>query len=117
MSRLKHPCKAEIDALRQIILQVDGSVSEGIKWNAPSFRTSEYFVTTNLRAKRGVGLILHVGAKVRKVPVDGMRIADPTHLLKWLAKDRATIEFEDLNDVHAKKLALQAVLRQWIRYV
>jgi hypothetical protein len=40
----------------------------GTKWNAPSFRTTEFFATLNLRAKDGVDrvwLVLHLGAKVK----------------------------------------------------
>ncbi len=86
-----------------------------MKWNAPSFRTHEYFATTHLRAKEGIALILHFGAKVRdvtKVP-----IADPQNLLKWLAKDRALAAFRDDKDLEARADALQAILRRWIVYV
>jgi len=117
MAELKHPCRAEIQALRKLIVAVDPSVAEGIKWNSPSYRTGQYFATTNLRAKSGVGLILHLGAKVRELPAGGVRIDDPGKLLKWLGKDRAMVEFADMKDVKAKGAALQALLRQWIAYV
>jgi hypothetical protein len=117
MSTLEHPCKAEIQALRKLILAVDASVAEGIKWNSPSFRRSEYFATTNLRAKSGVGLILHLGARVRELPAGGVKIDDAGKLLKWLAKDRAMVEFGDMKEIKAKGPALQALLRQWIAYI
>jgi len=53
LASLDHPFKPEILALRQVILGADPSIAEGIKWNAPSFRTSEYFATMHLRAKDG----------------------------------------------------------------
>ena len=117
MVRLQHPFKAEIQALRQVVGAVDPSISEGIKWKSPSFRTTEYFATTNLRAKSGVGLILHLGAKVRSLPVGGVAIDDPAKLLKWLGKDRAMVEFSSVGEVESSKLALQSLLRQWLRYV
>ena len=117
MVTLKHPSIAEISALRTIVVGVDKSIGEGIKWNAPSFRTSEYFATTNLRAKAGIGLVLHLGAKVRELPVGGVKITDPTKLLRWLAEDRAMVEFTSLKDIKENAAALQAVVRQWIRYV
>jgi hypothetical protein len=86
MATLKHPCKTEIQALRKLILAVDPSIADGIKWNSPSFRKGEYFATTNLRAKSGVGLILHLGAKLRELPAGGVRIDDPGKLLKWWAR-------------------------------
>ena len=71
LEKLDHPRKPEIEALRRIILGAHASVHEGIKWNAPSFRTTEYFATFHLRAKDGVALIFHRGAKKRAVPPRG----------------------------------------------
>ena len=93
------------------------SIAEGIKWNAPSFRTTEYFATTNLRATRGIQVILHLGARVRDLPSGGITIDDPAGILKWLAKDRAVIELADTRSLKDGKAALQAILRQWIRFV
>ena len=114
MSALEHPHKREIAALRDIILDADSSISEGIKWNAPSYRTTEYFATTHLRAKLGVGIILHLGARKREGIV---KIDDPTSLLTWLAKDRAVVAFENMADVKAKRASFQAIIRQWIGHV
>ncbi|KQV52749.1 hypothetical protein ASC95_07980 [Pelomonas sp. Root1217] len=117
MAALDHPFKAEIEALRRAMRAVDPSIAEGIKWNAPSWRTSDYFATTHLRSKAGLGLILHLGAKARELPEGGLQIADPTGLLKWLGKDRAQVEFTSAADFMAKLPALQAVLKGWIRHV
>jgi Domain of unknown function (DU1801) len=117
MNQLDHPFKAEIQAIRTAILGVSAEVAEGIKWNAPSYRTTEYFATTNLREKAGVGIILHLGAKVRDVGPAGISIQDTEGLLKWLSKDRAMIVFKDMNDFKAKKAAIEKVLKQWLKYV
>jgi len=117
MKGLRHPAEKEIQALRALILQVHPSIREGVKWNAPSFRTSEYFATTNLRAKVGVGLVLHFGAKVRNVAVGRETIKDPQKLLTWMAKDRATANFANMKELAAKGKAFQAVLKQWINHV
>jgi hypothetical protein len=116
MAGLDHPFKNEIEAIRRLILGVDPSIAEGIKWNAPSFRRGEYFATTNLRAKNGIGVILHLGAKVRELP-GTFSIADPTHLLKWLGKDRAVVEFSNVKDIADKKTAFENVIREWIRHI
>lgn len=117
MESLDHPFKREIEALRRIILGVHPSIAEGIKWNAPSFRTSEYFATFHLRARDGVAIILHLGAKVRGRSHPGIQVEDPSGLLTWLAKDRAMVVFEDAKDVKARRAALEAVLRHWIASV
>jgi len=114
---LDHPHGAELRALRQLILDADPSISEGIKWNVPSFRTTEYFATLHLRAKRGVGVILHFGAKKRDDVAARAAIADPSSLLEWLAEDRAMATFLDLKDVEARRAAFTEILRQWIKHV
>lgn len=112
MKDLDHPLKKEIEAVRRIILAVSPAIREGIKWNAPSFRTTDDFATFNLRNGR-VWLILHTGATARGLTMQGA-IADPAGLLKWLAKDRAVITFEDAADVKAKKKAMTAIIQAWI---
>lgn len=122
MEELSHPQKPTIEALRKLICSVDRSIEEGIKWKSPSFRTTEYFATVNLRTKAPAGrdaspvaLILHLGAKKR----GGSKpeIKDPKGLLKWLGDDRAMLTFADLAEFDARKAATKAILKEWIRWV
>lgn len=116
ISALDHPHKDAIVALRQLLLSADPEISEEVKWNAPSFRTSEHFATMHLRGQDSFQLILHLGAKSgRKVPKDA--IADPDRLLKWLGPDRASVTFVDAADLARKSDALVATVRQWIRHL
>lgn len=117
MSKLDHPFKPGIQEIRRAILGANPAIAEGIKWNAPSFRTTEYFATTNLREKAGIGVILHLGAKVRDVGPEGLPISDPEKLLKWLAKDRAMIVFRDMQDFAARRSAFERLVRDWIAHV
>lgn len=114
---LEHPFKSVIEAVRTAILGADSTIAEGIKWNSPSFRTTEYFATTNLREKAGLGIVLHLGAKVREVPKAGLSLDDPQGLLKWVAKDRAVVVFRDLKDFTAKRGAFVKVIQQWVALV
>lgn len=117
IDRLQHPAKALVVQLRAAVRGADPAIAEGVKWNAPSFRTGEYFATMNLRSKVGIALVLHFGAKVRQVAAGPGSIDDPMRLLKWLAADRALVEIASEAYLQAKQGALQAVLRQWIRHV
>jgi hypothetical protein len=110
---LEHPFKREVIALRQIILGVDARITEGVKWNAPSFRTSEWFATFQLRAKGGVQIILHLGAKKRP-GFEGSKVADPASLLEWLGPDRASVKFRDLEHIDATRSDFVELLRQWV---
>lgn len=113
LDRIDHPQRAEIDAVRKAILGADESITEGVKWNAPSFRTTEWFATLNLRSKQGMQVILHLGAKVR-AGEQRPAIKDPNGLLKWLGDDRA---MATLSDSAADRKALAAIVRQWIVFV
>lgn len=117
MASLLHPLKTEIEAIRNCVLSADSKIKEGVKWNAPSFRTHEYFATTNLRDKQGVGVILHLGAKVREQGSAGLNVADPSGLLTWLAADRASVTFVDIKDFESKKAAFTALIQGWIKQV
>jgi hypothetical protein len=117
MRDLDHPFKNLIETIRVSILRADKTIDEGIKWNSPSFRTREYFATMNLREKKGIGVILHLGAKVRDLPAEGIKINDPAKLLKWLGRDRAMIVFESLADFDAKNAAFELIIQRWITNV
>lgn len=117
MATLDHPHADAVQRLRALVLGVDPTIAEGIKWNAPSWRTAEYFATTQLRAKRGIGLVLHLGARARSVPAGGLAIDDPDGLLVWRAPDRALLTFADRAALESRVEAVQAVLRQWIAWV
>ncbi len=114
---LEHPLKPEIIALRQIILATDPQIGEEIKWNVPSFHTSEHFATFHLRAKTGVQIIFHLGAKQRETATKGITIADPASMLTWLAKDRASLTFHNLAEINARRADLENLIRAWIQHV
>lgn len=109
--------KSEINAVRKLILQASPSISEAIKWNAPSFKTSDFFATFHLRSRDSVKVVLHMGAKAKATAKSGVDIRDPKGLLKWLGRDRAIVEFGDKKDVAAKKSAFTALIVEWIQHV
>lgn len=117
VASLDDASKPAVCALRQIFLAADPSIAEGIKWNVPSFRTSEYFATMNLRVKTGIGVVLHFGPKKRDISRTGVAIPDPGSLLVWLAKDRAMVTFRDVDDITVRRSDLTNLIREWIRHL
>lgn len=112
-----HPLRNEIDLLRSLILGVDRSIEEGVKWNTASFRTTDWFATLNgPKHVKEPMLILHAGAKARGIVLKE-RIPDPEGLIRWLGNDRAQITFKDAPDIEAKAKALQAIVSAWIRLI
>ena len=117
LAALEHPEKEAILAVRTLVLTSAPGITELIKWNAPSYRTTDDFATFNLRAKHGVQLVLHLGAVPRPDSPVRDTIDDPAGLLQWKSADRAVVTFPSLAMVHAQAAALQAVVRQWITFV
>lgn len=114
MDALEHPLKREIDAVRGILLATDPAIREEIKWNAPSFRTTEFFATVNLRATDGVQLVFHTGAKARELPGGPVRIDAPDALVRWLGKDRCLVTLGTAAEMASRRAAFEKLVRQWI---
>ena len=110
---LRHPLKAEIETVRKLVLGSSPEIREAIKWNSVSFQTTDFFATVNLRAKQGVQLVFHRGAKVKKSTT--MEIADPEGMIKWLAKDRCLVTLGDAKAIRGRRAAFQSIVRQWIQ--
>lgn len=117
LRELEHPLKRELETVRQLILDASPAIREGIKWNAPSFLTTDHFATFNLRTPDRLRLILHTGAKTKETAKTGVKVEDPAGLLEWLAKDRCLVTFRDGKDIQARGAALQALLREWMKWV
>ena len=104
---LDHPFKAELQVLRETILNVDPRITEQVKWNAPSFSYKGYMATFSLHRTEHLLLIFHNGAI----------LDDQDGLLQGDYPDRRMVYFTDMADVTAKKPALERAIKQWISLV
>lgn len=108
-----HARAADFGLVRKLILEASSSIEEGIKWNAPSFRTTEWFATFHLREPNKVAIVFHLGSTKRdnqkRVPVGA-----PEGMVEWLATDRCMVT---VDDVKRRGKALQAFVRAWILHV
>jgi uncharacterized protein YdhG (YjbR/CyaY superfamily) len=108
LRELSHPLKAEVEAVRSIIMGVDKDINEEIKWKAPSFNyKGEYLVTFNLRDMKRIHLVFH-NPLISQVK---------SSLLEGDYKDRRMAYFADMKDVKAKKVVLEKVLKDLIGLV
>lgn len=104
MADLIHPFKAEVHAVREIILGVRPGITEQVKWNAPSFSYKGYLATFSLHRREYALLIFH----------DGAILDDQDGLLEGDYPDRRMTYFHSLEDVAAKRTRLEAAVREWI---
>jgi hypothetical protein len=115
LNALEHPLSSVVRAVREIILGASPAIREGIKWNVPSFRTTEYFATFHLRAKDRVSVVLHTGAKVKGASAK-VDVPDPAGLLDWRSGDRCLVTL-DGDDLDAKRAPLRAIIKAWIAHL
>lgn len=118
MEKLDYPLKNVVQAVREIILNTDPEIGEEVKWNAPTFfytgemrpfnpkEYKRYLIVFNLFQKDCLRLVLPIGARVN----------DTSGLLEGSYADgRRLAMFRSMDDVHAKKDALQQVIKEWLR--
>lgn len=106
MRNLDHPLKAEIEALRAIIMGANPKVAERVKWNAPSFYYRDDIAAFHLRSAEYVQLVF--------VFHRGKMIDDRLGLLEGEYEDRRLAKFRDMRDVEAKRDALVRVINLWV---
>jgi uncharacterized protein YdhG (YjbR/CyaY superfamily) len=114
---LDHPLKADYVTVRKWILGIDPTIHEGIKWNAPSFRTADYFATLFLRTRDRVQLIFHTGAKGKGVSMKDRPMPDPNGLVQWLAADRCTVTLGRGSELKGNRKPFEAFAKSWIRHL
>src|SRR6478752_1698718 len=85
---MTHPLKPTIEAVRRTILATDPAITEGVKWNSPSFYCHGWFATINNRKPTQVDVVFYCGAKVRADSAVREAIDDSEGLLTWPSKDR-----------------------------
>jgi uncharacterized protein YdeI (YjbR/CyaY-like superfamily) len=105
MKTLDHPLKKEVEAVREIIMNVDNRITEQVKWAAPSFSFNGYMVTFNLWNKEQVHLVFH----------NGIILDDKTGFLQGNYPDRRMAYFNDMKEVKAKQAILEKLIKKWIR--
>ncbi len=113
--QLDTPLKPTLELIRKIILGIDESITEHIKWNAPSYcHSGDDRVTFNLHKDSLILLIFHRGAKPKTPKSSRRLIDDKSGLLEWPANDRAVLKLTGLDDVMAKKAILESIVCKWI---
>jgi hypothetical protein len=115
LTKLDHPLKADIQAVRKLVLGASPAIAEGIKWNSVSFKRADWFATVNLRSRDVIQLVFHTGAKVKDNPE--LKIPDPNGLLIWLAKDRALVTLGSGAKLKANAKAFEGIVKAWLKYV
>lgn len=104
LKKKAHPLNAEIQRVREIILNTHPDIEETIKWSSPTFMYKGNMASYFMNAKKHVSLMFH----------KGVLIQDETGLLQGSAKEGRTAKFSNMADIEKKKANLETVVRAWI---
>lgn len=116
MAAVTHPLKPTIEAIRGVILAADPAITEGVKWNSPSFYCQGWFATIAFRKPTRLDVILHCGAKVQMDCTISAALDDPDRLLTWPSKDRALLSFKSHDDFVRHAGSFRNIVSQWAAY-
>jgi hypothetical protein len=100
----ENPQKELVQAVRAVVLDVDGRISEAIKWKAPTFSFRGNIASFYPRSAKHVALMFHTGAT----------LPDPMGLLEGEGDTSRVARFVDADDLAAKADALRELVRAWI---
>lgn len=117
LSKLNHPQTALINTIRQTIQAAAPELTEGVKWNAPSYALNgNDIITFNFRQAEAIALIFHTGPKGKDTQT-GQRLFEETPpQLKWLADKRCLFSIQDPADWKASEQALRQLVQTWLRF-
>lgn len=114
LDELNHPLRAEIEQLRQIILESVNGLEENIKWNGPNYTFNEEDrVTMKIQPPRQIQLIFHRGAKKLEQPKDKLIQTNAKKLL-WKENDRAIMAYKTMEDIKTGSSELTDLVQKWI---
>jgi hypothetical protein len=115
LEALDHPLRDDLVRVRRWVLEATSGVSEGVKWNAPSFRVgADYFATFHLRSTTEVQLVFHTGAKKKAQPRAVVLSAPAARLVEWLTEDRALVALAP-SRLSNLKAPFTTLVREWVR--
>lgn len=104
LAKLEHPLKAELEAVRSIIVNANSQMEEDVKWGGPSFFYKEEFATFNPRIKNYVALIFHKG-ELLNIKSD---------FLEEATKGKVYAKFYSMDDVTANKALIEKMVNTWV---
>ena len=107
--------RSQVLKLREYILDVEPSLTEHIKWNAPSYvKEDEDRMTFNTMNREGVvKLVFHMGA-TKTEDKNGQPVLDDARLIEWVSDIRGYMTFTTLDEIIANKNEIKRTVQEWL---
>lgn len=114
LDKQDHPLRAEIEHLRNCILNTQDDLMENIKWNSPNYSfKNEDRITMRIQPPKQIQLVFHCGAKVREQPKNKL-IENDFGLLVWKENNRAIASFKNMEDIKTREDNLAKIIINWL---
>ena len=107
--------RSQVLKLREYIFDVEPSLIEHIKWNAPSYvKEDEDRMTFNTMNREGVvKLVFHMGA-IKTEDKNGQPVIDDAYLIEWASDIRGYMTFTTLDEIIANKNEIKRTVQEWL---
>ncbi len=114
LSELGSEQLTQVQTLRKYILDEVPSLTEHIKWNAPSYHIDgEDRITFNtINKQQAVKLVFHMGA-IRKENKAGEPILKGTTLVEWVSDIRGYMTFNSLDEITSNEKEIKRIISAW----
>lgn len=114
LNDIKHPLRAEIEILREKIINANPNLSENIKWNAPNYCCDgEDRITMKIQPPKQIQVVFHRGAKTLET-LKNRLIDDKSKLLSWKTNDRAVATFRNLEEIISNESDFINIINEWL---
>lgn len=105
MQALDHPFKAELAALRAMILGVSPEIQEDIKWQCPTFEYRGTMASLVVRTKKAAHLMFHRGTL----------LDDPTGILEGDGPQVRKVLFDSLDSIADRQPVITGLVESWMQ--
>lgn len=105
MATLEHPLKAEMEAVRKIMMKAAKGLNEDIKWGGPSFHYKEDMATFNPKIMKYVAVIFHKGSLIPRT----------SDFFEEATKGKVYAKFYNMDEVKTHKAALEQMVQHWVK--
>jgi hypothetical protein len=118
IEKLDAPVAQIVQAIRQIVLNVDPEIGEEIKWNAPSFLYTGEMKPFNPKEYKRYIIVMNLHKRILLVFPSGAKVNDTSGLLTGDYTDgRRLVYIKDMDDLKSKEPAIRKVVLDWLALI
>lgn len=105
----------QVELLRSMIVAIEPTLHERIKWNAPSYALNDDDrITFGMNKEGTTTLVLHMGATRKEDKKAQPVLSDDHGLVEWKSDIRGLMAFESSQEITEHQSDITDVLKRWL---